>query len=120
MNEQSDDEDVVDKSGNVVTTVHHHSTKRQSNDGTIDKVYDRTGEPTEAALCILAEKLGGMSHYLESGGQMDRRGALHFDVPPSVLASAMEKERLREIANAAVEAQRTADCGKCGNETAQS
>lgn len=28
---------------------------------TVDRVYERTGEPTEAALCVLAEKLGGMS-----------------------------------------------------------
>lgn len=53
----------------------------------IEKVYERTGEPTEAALCILAEKLGGMSHYSErvhpSPG--DPRPSY---VPPSVLASA--------------------------------
>jgi Ca2+-transporting ATPase len=50
------------------------------------KIYERVGEPTEAALCVLTEKLGGMSHYLE-GGQLDRKG-LHFNVPPSVLANA--------------------------------
>jgi Ca2+-transporting ATPase len=50
------------------------------------KVYERVGEPTEAALCVLTEKLGGMSHYLE-GGHLDRKG-LHFNVPPSVLANA--------------------------------
>ena len=51
------------------------------------KAYERMGEPTEAALCILAEKLGGMSHYLESNKKVDNRG-LHLDVPPSMLASA--------------------------------
>ena len=55
-------------------------------DGAPEKTYERVGEPTEAALCVLAEKLGGMSHYLE-GGHLDRRG-LHFNVPSSVLASA--------------------------------
>lgn len=54
-----------------------------------EKIYQRVGEPTEAALCVLAEKLGGMSTYLQ-GGQLDRRG-LHLDVPPSVLASANVK-----------------------------
>jgi Ca2+-transporting ATPase len=52
-----------------------------------ERTYERIGEPTEAALCVLTEKLGGMSHYLEEGGQLDRSG-LHFNVPPSVLASA--------------------------------
>jgi P-type Ca2+ transporter type 2C len=51
-----------------------------------EKTYERVGEPTEAALCVLTEKLGGMSHYLE-GGHFDRKG-LHFNVPSSVLASA--------------------------------
>ena len=51
------------------------------------KAYERMGEPTEAALCVLAEKLGGMSRYLESNRIVDNHG-LHLDVPPSVLASA--------------------------------
>jgi Ca2+-transporting ATPase len=51
------------------------------------KTFERIGEPTEAALCVLAEKLGGMSHYLESGRRVDENG-LHVDVPPSTLASA--------------------------------
>ena len=53
------------------------------------KPFERIGEPTEAALCVLAEKLGGMSHYLEDGDgrKVDRKG-LHIDVAPSILASA--------------------------------
>mmetsp|Transcript_19664 Transcript_19664/g.27650 ORF Transcript_19664/g.27650 Transcript_19664/m.27650 type:complete len:1196 (-) Transcript_19664:95-3682(-) len=30
-----------------------------------EKEYERVGEPTEAALCILSEKLGGLSHISE-------------------------------------------------------
>jgi Ca2+-transporting ATPase len=51
-----------------------------------EKPYERIGEPTEAALCVLTEKIGGMSHYLE-GGQLDSYG-LHLNIPSSVLASA--------------------------------
>jgi Ca2+-transporting ATPase len=32
----------------------------------VERLYDRTGEPTEAALCILAEKLGGMAKMGEA------------------------------------------------------
>ena len=61
--------------------------KKKSKLSDTEKAYGRVGEPTEAALCVLAEKLGGMSHYLEGPGQLDRKG-LHYDVPPSILASA--------------------------------
>jgi Ca2+-transporting ATPase len=44
-------------------------------------IYERSGEPTEAALCILCEKLGGMKAYHE----------IDNSVPPSVLASANVK-----------------------------
>ena len=42
-----------------------------------EKVYERTGEPTEAALCVLAEKLGGIYDF--SGNETPL---------PSLLASA--------------------------------
>lgn len=62
-------------------------TKKKTKDhGSSDKkVYERVGEPTEAALCVLAEKIGGMSSFFEQG-HADRQG-LHFDVAPSLLAS---------------------------------
>jgi Ca2+-transporting ATPase len=63
------------------TSGHSGSKKKEG------KTFERIGEPTEAALCVLAEKLGGMSHYLESGRRVDENG-LHVDVPPSTLASA--------------------------------
>ncbi|KAG7350911.1 calcium-transporting ATPase [Nitzschia inconspicua] len=44
----------------------------------VEKIYERTGEPTEAALCVLAEKLGGMANNVRSG----------LAAPPSTLASA--------------------------------
>jgi P-type Ca2+ transporter type 2C len=28
----------------------------------VERIYERTGEPTEAALCVLAEKLGGKAN----------------------------------------------------------
>lgn len=60
--------------------------KTKSPSSSDKKVYERVGEPTEAALCVLAEKIGGMSSFFEQG-HVDGQG-LHFDVPPSVLASA--------------------------------
>ena len=55
--------------------------KKTSTLETIEKEYERVGEPTEAALCILAEKLGGMSH-----ATIDKNN--ENLVPPSILASA--------------------------------
>jgi len=90
--DKEQEEAEVDGAGSVVK---HDSTqqsalkkksKRKKLNGDTKKTYERVGEPTEAALCVLAEKLGGMSHYLD-GGQFDSKG-LHFNVPPSVLASA--------------------------------
>jgi len=55
-----------------------------------EKLYDRIGEPTEAALCILAEKIGGLASNvvpqatLTSGNETTKTTPL----PPSVLASA--------------------------------
>jgi Ca2+-transporting ATPase len=43
----------------------------------VERVYERTGEPTEAALCVLAEKLGGLVDLDDS-----------TPIPPSTLASA--------------------------------
>jgi Ca2+-transporting ATPase len=100
-NEDSDDEDVVDEFGITVRTIHHTSSqldnrkkkkKKEKNNnkkklGTVKKAYDRTGEPTEAALCVLCEKLGGMEQYTK-GHHFSKGGAYHLHVPPSVLASA--------------------------------
>ncbi|CAB9501485.1 Sarcoplasmic/endoplasmic reticulum calcium ATPase [Seminavis robusta] len=35
--------------------------KKKKDDSTSEKEYQRIGEPTEAALCVLAEKIGGMA-----------------------------------------------------------
>lgn len=43
-----------------------------------NKIYSRTGEPTEAALCVLCEKLGGTGQDTTES----------IKIPPSVLASA--------------------------------
>mmetsp|Transcript_32185 Transcript_32185/g.78456 ORF Transcript_32185/g.78456 Transcript_32185/m.78456 type:complete len:1206 (-) Transcript_32185:981-4598(-) len=45
-----------------------------------DRIYDRTGEPTEAALCVLAEKIGGLYRPDEAEDLAK--------LAPSVLASA--------------------------------
>jgi hypothetical protein len=47
-----------------ISTIHHHGHKKKkaTKKGDVEKTYERTGEPrtpTEAALCVLAEKLGG-------------------------------------------------------------
>lgn len=85
------EEDTVDSDGTAgvshTTSISPARKSKVKNGDTKErKTYERVGEPTEAALCVLAEKLGGMSHYLD-GGHLDRNG-LHFNVPPSVLASA--------------------------------
>jgi Ca2+-transporting ATPase len=91
------DEDVVDEGGKTVGTYPEGKKdgpkKRRAKNQVeaVEKAFERVGEPTEAALCVLAEKLGGMAHYMEGGGHMDKRG-LHFAVPPSVLATANVKE----------------------------
>jgi len=51
-----------------------------SDDQMNEKTFERIGEPTEAALCVLTEKLGGMVNHLDE------------NVPPSVLASANVNE----------------------------
>lgn len=88
-NDEREDEKVVDAAGNTkkaTTTSLANKNKKKKKTSDTEKPYQRIGEPTEAALCVLAEKLGGMSHFLE-GGHLDRKG-LHLNVPPSVLASA--------------------------------
>jgi Ca2+-transporting ATPase len=89
----SDDEDMVDQHGKTVRKIHHHGQANRNNKKKDPvekkKTYVRAGEPTEAALCVLAEKIGGMSHYLD-GPPMAHMGktGLHIYAPPSVLASA--------------------------------
>jgi Ca2+-transporting ATPase len=126
--EESDDEDVVDKDGKTISTIHHHGQKKKNatKKGDIEKAYERTGEPTEAALCVLAEKLGGMSHYME-GMHVSKHGSFHLHVPPSVLASAnvdswrqsyLRKATLefhRERKSMSVLADFSADAGKTAN-----
>jgi magnesium-transporting ATPase (P-type) len=52
---------------------------RNSNLVTVERAYERTGEPTEAALCVLAEKLGGLAIVDDDNATT---------IPPSSLASA--------------------------------
>jgi Ca2+-transporting ATPase len=88
-------------SGNDASTIgqlHHHSSsdnppsaKRQRSKKANKKSYTRAGEPTEAALCILSEKLGGMSHYLDTPTTHSSKRGLHLHISPSVLASANVK-----------------------------
>lgn len=66
-------------SENDAETTRQKKKKQQQQE---EKTYQRIGEPTEAALCILAEKIGGMSTF-EDRSHSDEQG-----LPPSILASA--------------------------------
>ena len=67
-----------------------HSKKATDKDVSSErKIYERVGEPTEAALCVLSEKLGGMSNLFD-------KGQSEFDISPSILASSNVKS-WREI-----------------------
>lgn len=96
-------EDVVGKSDQTKTENPHSSINDKSNNSdrnpknkiqeiAQEKAYVRVGEPTEAALCVLAEKLGGLFHYFDPEASllehMDPSTGLHINIPPSVLASA--------------------------------
>lgn len=98
--DQSDDEDVVDKDGSTISKIHRPHKQKKKNEQKkkkngaelVEKVYERTGEPTEAALCVLAEKIGGMAHLLDKDSAVadhfTKQGGFHIHAPPSVLASA--------------------------------
>ena len=79
-------EDIVDDQGTTVGHLEGKVKGKKEATDRVEKAFEGVGEPTEAALCILSEKLGGMSHYMD-GGHVDKNG-LHINVPPSVLASA--------------------------------
>jgi len=71
--------------GNDPKTESDTETTRQKNkkkEQQEEKTYQRVGEPTEAALCILAEKLGGMSKFGAQSSSDEQQ------LPPSKLASA--------------------------------
>lgn len=50
-------------------------TKKQKKTGDVEKIYQRTGEPTEAALCVLAEKLGGKASTKEDSSPSAKASA---------------------------------------------
>jgi P-type Ca2+ transporter type 2C len=81
---------VVDEQGHTASHRDETPPPKKKITEQVEKTFERVGEPTEAALCVLAEKLGGMSHYMDSI-HVDQ-GGLHINVPPSVLASANVNE----------------------------
>ena len=44
-----------------------------------EKIFDRIGEPTEAALCVLTEKLGGKGSTLENGNTPKSRASANVN-----------------------------------------
>jgi Ca2+-transporting ATPase len=63
-------------------TAQKDTKNKQKNSLNTEKTFERVGEPTEAALCVLAEKLGGVSQLQQAVSNS------HINMPPSILATA--------------------------------
>eukprot|EP00980_Cylindrotheca_fusiformis_P025390 scaffold13560_cov161-Cylindrotheca_fusiformis.AAC.10 len=78
VSDEGDEEDVDPFGANIRSRHDKADKKKNQSAAVVKKAYDRTGEPTEAALCVLCEKLGGM----------EESRLKQLRIPPSELASA--------------------------------